>query len=109
MNLADPDSQASSQLTYQLVTDNGAPALEMSLDPSWLDAPGRVFPVIVDPTRQRGPAGVATTRSRRAGRRRPRTTAGRRSSPSGTTTTSGSTYDDIDFLDYSALGTSYAG
>ncbi len=39
-----------SQLTYQLVTSNGAPALQMTLDPSWLNAPGRVFPVTVDPS-----------------------------------------------------------
>ena len=32
--------------------------------------------------------------------------SGTRFLPSGTTTTSGSTYDDIDFLDYSGLGTS---
>jgi hypothetical protein len=42
--------QASSQLTYQLVSYDGGVALEMTLDSSWLDAPGRVFPVTVDPT-----------------------------------------------------------
>ena len=50
VDLSSPDSQASATLAYQLVTVNGAPALTLSLDPAWLNAPGRVFPVIVDPT-----------------------------------------------------------
>ncbi len=50
VNLAVPHSQASSVLAYQLVPYNGGTALEMTLDKSWLDAPGRVFPVVIDPT-----------------------------------------------------------
>jgi hypothetical protein len=46
VNLAKGDSQASSVLRYQLVPYNGGIALEMTLDQSWLDAPGRVFPVV---------------------------------------------------------------
>ena len=108
VNLADPDSQASSQLTYQLVTEDGAPALEMSLDPSWLDAPGRVFPVIVDPSVRVDPQGSDYAQSK-GGTAQTANNSGSTFLPSGTTTTSGSTYDDIDFLDYSALGSSYAG
>ena len=105
VNLSVPDSQASSQLTYQLVTDGGAPALEMSLDPSWLDAPGRVFPVIVDPSVNAAPQGSDYAQSK-GGTAQTANNSGSTFLPSGTTTTGGSTYDDIDFLDYSALGTS---
>lgn len=37
-------------VTYKLVTLNGKPALVVSLDPSWLHDPARVFPVTVDPS-----------------------------------------------------------
>jgi Domain of unknown function (DUF6531) len=108
VNLADPDSQASSQLTYELVTEDGGPALEMSLDPSWLGAPGRVFPVIVDPSVRVDPQGSDYAQSK-GGTAQTANNSGSTFLPSGTTTTGGSTYDDIDFLDYSALGASYAG
>jgi hypothetical protein len=48
--LTDGTPQATSVLTYQLVPSAGGTELEMTLDPSWLDAPGRVFPVVVDPS-----------------------------------------------------------
>jgi RHS repeat-associated protein len=108
VNLADPDSQASSQLTYQLVTQNGAPALEMSLDPSWLDAPGRAFPVIVDPTVSTAvPQGSDYAQSAN-GTAQTASNNNATFDPSGTTTTSGTIYDDVDFLDYSELGGNYA-
>ena len=50
------------------------------------------------------PQATGPTRSRRTGPRRPPTTAASTFLPSGTMTTSGTTYDDIDFLDFSALG-----
>jgi RHS repeat-associated protein len=105
VSAADPASQASSQLTYSLVTDEGAPALEMSLSPSWLDAPGRVFPVVVDPSVTVDPQGSDYAQSLN-GTAQAANNSGSALLPSGTTTTSGSTYDDIAFLDYSALGTS---
>ncbi|MGD0557188.1 MAG: LamG-like jellyroll fold domain-containing protein, partial [Streptosporangiaceae bacterium] len=40
---------SSTHLTYRLVSYRGGLALEMTLDRSWLDAPGRDFPVTVDP------------------------------------------------------------
>ncbi len=106
VDLADPDSQDSSQLTYQLVTQNGAPALEMSLDPSWLNAPGRVFPVIVDPTVKEDPQGSDYAQSTN-GTAQTANNSGSTFLPSGTTTTSGTTYDDIDFLDYSSIGSAH--
>jgi YD repeat-containing protein len=101
---ASPGSQASSQLTYQLVTENGAPALEMSLNQSWLDAPGRVFPVVVDPSVNVDPQGSDYAQSK-SGTAQTANNSTATLLPSGTTTTSGSAYDDIAFLDYSALGT----
>lgn len=40
----------SSGVSYSLTTLAGRPAIRMRLDRSWLDAPGRVFPVTVDPS-----------------------------------------------------------
>ena len=37
-------------VTYSLVTYQGAPALQVSLDRAWLDDPTRAFPVTVDPS-----------------------------------------------------------
>ncbi|WP_329568549.1 LamG-like jellyroll fold domain-containing protein [Kitasatospora sp. NBC_01266] len=37
-------------VTYQLTTVNGAPALQMTLDSTWLHDAHRVFPIHVDPT-----------------------------------------------------------
>ena len=108
VNLASPDSQASSQLTYQLITEDGAPALEMTLDRSWLDAAGRVFPLVVDPTVVLAdPQGSDYAQSKN-GTALTANNSGSTYLPAGTTTTGGSTYDDIDFLDYSALGTNEA-
>ena len=107
VNLADPDSQASSQLTYQLVTQNGAPALQMNLDPAWLNAPGRVFPVIVDPTVHMDTQGSDYAQSAN-GTAQTANNSGSVFLPSGTTTTSGTTYQDIDFLNYPNVGSTYA-
>ncbi|MFJ2566940.1 LamG-like jellyroll fold domain-containing protein [Streptomyces sp. NPDC087568] len=40
----------SEQVSYALTTVDGEPALQMTADRSWLDAPERVYPVTVDPT-----------------------------------------------------------
>ncbi|MEU4563631.1 RHS repeat-associated core domain-containing protein [Actinoplanes sp. NPDC023936] len=40
----------SEDVTYQLVTENGGPALRMTVDQRWLRDPARRFPVLVDPT-----------------------------------------------------------
>ncbi|WP_457459620.1 LamG-like jellyroll fold domain-containing protein [Streptomyces sp. TE5632] len=40
----------SQQVSYELTTVDGEPALEMTADRDWLDDPERVYPVIVDPT-----------------------------------------------------------
>ncbi len=107
VDLSTPDSQASSTLTYQLVTQNGAPALQMSLDPAWLNAPGRVFPVIVDPTVTMDPQGSDYAQSNN-GTAQTANNSGSVFLPSGTTTTSGTTYQDIAFLDYSSVHANYA-
>ncbi|MFD9795021.1 LamG-like jellyroll fold domain-containing protein [Streptomyces sp. NPDC059070] len=44
------DAAQSRAVTYELTTANGAPALRMTADRTWLDDPKRVFPVTVDPT-----------------------------------------------------------
>ena len=107
VDLSSPDSQASSTLTYQLVTQNGAPALQMSLDPAWLNAPGRVFPVIVDPTVHLDTQGSDYAQSNN-GSAQTANNSGSVFLPSGTTTTSGTTYQDIDFLNYPSVGSTYA-
>lgn len=40
----------SSGVTYTLVTTGNGPAIQMTLDTSWLDSAARVFPVTVDPS-----------------------------------------------------------
>ena len=107
-NAALPGGQAASQLTYQLVTQNGAPALEMTLDQSWLDAPGRVFPVTVDPTVYLGPQATTYAESQN-GTAETGNNSGTWFLPSGTVTDSGTTYKDIDFLNFSGLGSSLSG
>jgi RHS repeat-associated protein len=97
-----PDAQAST-LTYQLITQNGAPALEMSLDPTWLNAPGRVFPVVVDPSFKADVQGSDYV-EKKNGTPLTQTNGGSGQLPSGTDTLSGSTYSDIAFLDFSELG-----
>jgi len=44
------DPAWSGGVTYSLVTYQGSPALQVSLDSAWLTAPQRVYPVTVDPT-----------------------------------------------------------
>ncbi|MFB7371361.1 LamG-like jellyroll fold domain-containing protein [Streptomyces sp. NPDC056222] len=44
------DAAQSRAVTYELVTVDGKPALRMTADRAWLDAPERVYPVTVDPT-----------------------------------------------------------
>src|SRR6185437_13900989 len=107
-NPAVPGAQASSQLTYQLVTANGAPALQMTLDPAWLNAPGRVFPVTVDPTVYLGPQANTYAESQN-GTAQTQNNSGTYFLPSGTVTDSGTTYKDIDFLNFSGLGSSLSG
>jgi RHS repeat-associated protein len=40
----------STGVAYRLVQVNGQPALRVTLDGKWLDAPGRRYPVLVDPS-----------------------------------------------------------
>lgn len=54
------DAAVSSGVTYSLVTVGGSPALQMTLDSVWLHAPGRAFPVRVDPSSQDTNAGAST-------------------------------------------------
>ncbi|WP_435189075.1 LamG-like jellyroll fold domain-containing protein [Streptomyces sp. bgisy126] len=44
------DAAQSRAVTYELITVDGGPALRMTADRAWLDAPERVYPVTVDPT-----------------------------------------------------------
>jgi RHS repeat-associated protein len=97
VNLAKANSQASSLLTYQLVPYNGATALEMTLDKSWLDAPGRVFPVVIDPTISPNAAG-STYVQQLSGTNQTADNGGSEFLPSGTVTDSNGTFEDIDFL-----------
>ena len=105
VNLADPGAQATSVLTYQLGTLGGAPALQMTLDPAWLSAPGRAFPVTVDPTVNFDTQGTTFTQSVN-GTPQAGNNSGTTLMRSGTITTS-STYSDIGLVGFSAIGTSY--
>jgi RHS repeat-associated protein len=40
----------STGVSYALTTAGGQPAIQMTLDTTWLDSPARVFPVTVDPS-----------------------------------------------------------
>jgi RHS repeat-associated protein len=44
--------------TWQLVSYNGSPALQLNLPAGWLSDPSRVFPVTVDPTGDEGVTGT---------------------------------------------------
>ncbi|MFF8608780.1 LamG-like jellyroll fold domain-containing protein [Streptomyces sp. NPDC015346] len=44
------DAAQSRAVSYELITLDGKPALRMTADRKWLDAPERVYPVSVDPT-----------------------------------------------------------
>ncbi|MFE3142916.1 LamG-like jellyroll fold domain-containing protein [Streptomyces scopuliridis] len=44
------DTAQSRELTYDITTVGGTPALRLTADRAWLDAPERVYPVTVDPT-----------------------------------------------------------
>lgn len=60
----DPESGQgafSDKVTYALTTVDGAPALQVSIDPAWLKDPARVFPVRVDPTTSVSPGATAST------------------------------------------------
>ena len=104
VNLADGDSQASSVLTYQLVPYQGGTALEMTLDKSWLDAPGRAFPVVVDPTLSPN-ASTSTYVQQLNGTNQSADNGGSEFLPSGTVTDSNGTSEDIDFLSFPSIGT----
>ena len=107
VNLADPGSQATTQLTYQLVTAGGVTALQMNLDPAWLNAPGRVFPVTVDPTVTLDTQGSTLTQSVN-GTAQTGNNSGAQLLRSGTTTSAGNTYSDIALLDFSEVGSNFA-
>ncbi|MFF9647208.1 LamG-like jellyroll fold domain-containing protein [Kitasatospora aureofaciens] len=47
---ASGDGVGSDGVTYRLIDQNGAPALQMDLDAAWLHDAKRVFPVTVDPS-----------------------------------------------------------
>ncbi|MFD7320992.1 LamG-like jellyroll fold domain-containing protein [Streptomyces sp. NPDC059875] len=44
------DAAQSRAVSYELITLDGEPALRMTADRKWLDAPERIYPVTVDPT-----------------------------------------------------------
>ncbi|MGW7363622.1 LamG-like jellyroll fold domain-containing protein [Streptomyces sp. NPDC054841] len=44
------DAAQSRAVSYELITVDGEPALRLTADREWLDAPERVYPVTVDPT-----------------------------------------------------------
>jgi RHS repeat-associated protein len=44
------DGATSAKVSYTLTTADGLPAIRMTLDKAWLNAPSRVFPVTVDPS-----------------------------------------------------------
>jgi hypothetical protein len=50
INPQSDDGAESDGVSYALTTVNGQPAVRMTLDAAWLDAPSRVFPVTVDPS-----------------------------------------------------------
>ena len=104
VNLADGDAQASSVLTYQLVPDSGGTALQMTLDKSWLDAPGRAFPVVIDPTFSPN-ASTSTYVQQLSGTNQSADNGGSEFLPSGTVTDSNGTFKDIDFLSFPSIGT----
>jgi RHS repeat-associated protein len=89
--------QASSELAYRLVTDDGGPALEMTLSKSWLDAKGRAFPVVVDPTVYPGAWGSSYTLDYN-GTPQSQDNEDAEYLPSGTATFSGDTYQSYDYL-----------
>ncbi|HEV3379585.1 MAG TPA: RHS repeat-associated core domain-containing protein, partial [Trebonia sp.] len=94
---AKPAAQASSELAYRLVTDDGGPALEMTLSKSWLEARGRVFPVVVDPTVYPGAWGSSYTLDYN-GTPQTQNNEDAEYLPSGTATFSGDTYQSYDYL-----------
>ncbi|WP_203935351.1 polymorphic toxin-type HINT domain-containing protein [Planosporangium mesophilum] len=47
---AEAGPATSTGVTYQLVTEGGRPALQVTLDSAWLRDPARVYPVMLDPT-----------------------------------------------------------
>jgi hypothetical protein len=48
VDLRSGKSTATGAVSYQLTTYQGAPALQVTLDPAWLNDPARVFPVTVN-------------------------------------------------------------
>ncbi len=48
--MVDAVDATSSEVTYELVEQDGKPALKVTPGNDWLDAPGRVYPVRIDPT-----------------------------------------------------------
>ena len=50
VNPQSDDGAQSDGVSYALTTGGGEPAIRMTLDTAWLNAPSRVFPVTVDPS-----------------------------------------------------------
>ncbi|HEV3380095.1 MAG TPA: LamG-like jellyroll fold domain-containing protein [Trebonia sp.] len=98
---AKPAAQASSVLAYHLVTDDGAAALQMTLSRSWLDAKGRVFPVVVDPTIYPGAEGSTYVESDNGSPESPQDNGESDFLESGAVTFGSDTYQAISFLDFS--------
>jgi YD repeat-containing protein len=100
IDLAKADSQASDTLTYQLISYDGGTALEMTLDKTWLEAKGRVFPVTVDPSISPDAAG-STYVEQDEGTDKSADEGGSEFLPSGYYYGSSTDYQkDIDFLDF---------
>jgi large repetitive protein len=98
-----PGSQAPSQPAWQLVTSGGSPAVEMTLDSSWLDAPGRAFPVTASWSVSAATPGSTYAESEN-GTAETADNGGSALLPSGTTTNSDGTSKNIDFLSFPPLG-----
>jgi hypothetical protein len=50
INLRSGEPTTTHAVSYRLVTQDGQPALAVTLDPAWLHDPARVFPVTLDPS-----------------------------------------------------------
>ena len=98
-----PGSQAPSQPAWQLVTANGAQAVELALDASWLNAPGRVFPVTASWSLSAAASGSTYAESAN-GAAETADNSGSALLPSGTTTNTSGTFKDTDFLSFPSLG-----
>ena len=101
-NAPAPGSRASSQPAWQLAASSGGPALELTLDSSWLDAPGRGFPVTAGWSVSTVESGSTYAESEN-GTAETADNGGSALLPSGTTTNSNGTFKDVDFLSFPAV------